>query len=261
MSESRVLYECREGVATVTLNRPRVLNAIDHALIRELADAGERAARDDDAWVVVLRGAGRAFCSGIDRTALAREEIGATFYRDVARATNAFEDMPKLSIAVLHGWSIGGGLQIASACDLRLATGDAILEFGATRHGLVPDATILRVARLIGLGHAKELVLLNDRVSPDMALTWGLLNWVVPADQLDAKLTEIVDKALHASRTATALSKRLLLESFHRDPRTMIDDLVDAEMACHASWELRLANAAWERREEVRFWPRPSAAE
>jgi enoyl-CoA hydratase/carnithine racemase len=218
------------------------------------AEAAERAADDDNVWLVVLRGAGRAFCSGIDRTALAHGEIGAQFYRLVARATNALEDMPKLTIAVLHGWSIGGGLQFASACDLRLATEDAILEFGATRHGLVPDATILRIARLIGMGRAKELVLLNARVSPATALAWGLVNWVVPADQREAKLNDIVADAFHASRTATALSKRLLLESFHRDPRTMIDDLLAAQDACHASWELRLANDAWSRKEDVSFW-------
>ena len=123
----------------------------------------------------MLRGAGRAFCSGIDRTALARDEIGDAFYRAIARASNALEDMPKLSIAVLHGWSIGGGLQIATACDLRLATDDAVLELGATRHGLVPDATILRLARLIGLSRAKYLALLNERVSPREALAWGLV--------------------------------------------------------------------------------------
>src|ERR687885_153852 len=207
MAENSVVYEARDGVGTITLNRERVLNAIDLELVRQLGDAAERAAGDDDVWVVVLRGAGRAFCSGIDRTALARGEIGDEFYRQVARATNCLEDMPKLTIAVLHSWSIGGGLQIASACDLRLASDDAILEFGATRHGLVPDATILRIARLIGLARAKQLVLLNDRVSPGEALQWGLVTWVVPADQVETRLNEIVEKeAFHASRTATALS-------------------------------------------------------
>src|SRR5919205_867593 len=143
MTEPRVLYDVNDGVATLTLNRPQVLNAIDVSMVQELGDAAERAAQDDEVWAVVLRGAGRAFCSGIDRTALARGEIDQRFYRAIARATNWFEDMPKLSVAVLHGWSIGGGLQLASACDLRLAADDAILEFGATRHGLVPDATIL----------------------------------------------------------------------------------------------------------------------
>jgi enoyl-CoA hydratase/carnithine racemase len=256
MTDASVLYEVRDGVGTITLNRERVLNAIDTQLVQQLAEAAERAAKGDDAWVVVLRGAGRAFCSGIDRTALARGDISSDFYRLVARATNALEDMPKLTVAVLHGWSIGGGLQFASACDLRLAADNAILEFGATRHGLVPDAAILRVARLIGMGRAKELVLLNSRISPATALEWGLVNWVVPADRLDAALSEIVDHAFHASRTATALSKRLLLESFHRDPRSMVDELVAAQDACHASWELRLANEAWSRKEDLfpSFW-------
>jgi enoyl-CoA hydratase/carnithine racemase len=253
--EPRVLYEVRDGVATLTLNRPRVLNAIDVPMISALAECAERAANDDQVWAVVLRGAGRAFCSGIDRTALARDEIGAEFFGLIARATNFLEDMPKLSIAVLHSWSIGGGLQIASACDLRLAADDAALEFGATRHGLVPDVTILRIARMIGMSRAKELVLLNGRISPAQAVDWGLINWVVPAAELDAKLGDVLEQAAHASRTALALSKRLLLESFHRDPRTMVDDLVAAEMDCFASWEFAAANDAWSRKQEVRFFP------
>src|SRR5579872_6428172 len=121
MTAQKVTYDVHAGVGTITLNRERVLNAIDLELIQQLGDAAEKAARDDNVWTVVLRGAGRAFCSGIDRTALARGEIDERFYRAIARTTNWFEDMPKLTVAVLHGWSIGGGLQLASACDLRLA--------------------------------------------------------------------------------------------------------------------------------------------
>jgi enoyl-CoA hydratase/carnithine racemase len=257
MPEPKVLYEVRDGIGTITLNRPAVLNAIDFEVIEQLGDAAERASADDGVWVVVLRGAGRAFCSGMDRTALARGGITPDFYRGVARATNALEDMPKLSIAVLHSWSIGGGLQFASACDLRIATDDAVLEFGATRHGLVPDATILRIARLIGLSRAKYLALLNERVSAEDAPAWGLVNWVVPAAELERTVADVVDRAFHASRTAVAESKRLLHESFHRDPREMVDELVQAEARCHASWELEAANAAWrEKRAQVRFYPR-----
>jgi len=260
VSQPSVLYEVRGGVGTLTLNRPRVLNALDTRLVRELADAAERAAADPNVWVAVLRGAGRAFCSGIDRTALAAGEIGNEFYREIARATNALEDMPKLSIAVLHSWSIGGGLQIATACDLRLASTDAILEFGATRHGLMPDATVLRIGRLVGMGRAKELALLNERISVEEALAAGLVNWAAAPDQLETKLAEILDKAFHASRTAVAATKRMLQASFHRDPRTMVDELLAAQGEAHASWELRLANEAWARKEEVRFWPPPKDA-
>jgi enoyl-CoA hydratase/carnithine racemase len=247
----------RDGVGTLTLNRPRVLNALDTDVVRELADLASQAAADEDVWVVVLRGAGRAFCSGIDRMALARGDIGETFYREIARATNALEDMPKLSIAVLHSWSIGGGLQIASACDLRLASEDAVLEFGATRHGLLPDATVLRIARLVGLGRANQLALLNERISVADALACGLVNWSAPPASLEAKLAEVLEAAFHSSRTAVAATKRLLHASFHADARTLLNEVLAAQRECMASWELRLANEAWSRKQDIRFWPRP----
>ncbi len=86
------------------------------------------------------------------------------------RALNCLEDMDKLSVAVLHGYSIGGGLQLAVACDVRLAAADAIIGLGATQHGLIPDGSVLRLARLVGLGRAKELTLLNDQISAEAAL-------------------------------------------------------------------------------------------
>lgn len=258
MAEPSVLYAARDGVATITLNRPRVLNALDRTLSAELADAAEAAARDADVWVVVVRGAGRAFCSGMDRTVLSAGGIDEAFYRNWIRALNRLEDMDKLVVAVLHGYSIGGGLQLAVACDLRLATTDAILGLGATRHGLIPDGSILRLARLVGLGRAKELTLLNDQVSPAAALAMGLVNWVVEPDAVDGILAGVVEKAFHSSRTATGHAKRLLHASFHRDPREMIEDVVAAQSECMASWEMGLANRAWDERREPRFYPPPA---
>jgi len=123
MAEPSVLYQTREGVATITLNRPRVLNALDLTLSAQLADAADAAARDRDVWVVVVRGAGRAFCSGMDRTLLSAGGIDEAFYRNWIRALNRLEDMDPLVVAVLHGYSIGGGLQLALVGGL-----DAALE-------------------------------------------------------------------------------------------------------------------------------------
>ena len=258
MTESRVLYEARDGVATITLNRPGVLNALDHDLAAQLADHAEAAAKDPDVWVVVVRGRGRAFCSGMDRKALSAGRIGEAFYRHWIRGLNCLEDMDKLVVAVLHGYSIGGGLQLAVACDLRLAADDAVLGLGATRHGLIPDGSILRLARIVGLGRAKELTLLNDNVEPAAALAMGLVNWVVPAAQIDAKLGEIVEKAFHASRTATGHAKRLLHASFHADPRGMIEEVVRAQQDCMESWEIEAANQAWDAsKKDARFYPPP----
>lgn len=253
-----MLYAARDGVATITLNRPRVLNALDLTLSAELADAAEAAGRDPAVWVVVVRGAGRAFCSGMDRTVLSAGGINEAFYRNWIRALNCLEDMDKLVVGVLHGYSIGGGLQLAVACDLRMATTDAILGLGATRHGLIPDGSILRLARIIGLGRAKELTLLNDDVTPAAALAIGLVNWVVEPAAVDGALAAVVEKAFHSSRTATGHAKRLLHASFHRDPREMIEEVVRTQNECMASWEMEQANRAWDERREPRFYPPPA---
>jgi len=254
--EPSVLHEVKDGVATITLNRPDVLNALHTDLAAQLADHAEAAAADPDVWVVVVRGRGRAFCSGMDRKALSAGKIGEAFYRHWIRGLNCLEDMDKLVLGVLHGYSIGGGLQLAVACDLRLATDDAVLGLGATRHGLIPDGSIMRLARIIGLGRAKELTLLNDHVTPEVALAMGLVNWVVPAAEVEAKLAEIVEKAFHASRTATGHAKRLLHASFHTDPRDMIEEIMRAQQDCMTSWEIEAANRSWDAaKKDVRFYP------
>jgi enoyl-CoA hydratase/carnithine racemase len=255
MTDSPVAYEVREGVAGITLNRPAVLNALDAELAAMLADHAEAAAADPGVMLVIVRGAGRAFCSGMDRTALAAGSVDEPFYRHWIRGLNCLEDMPKISVAVLHGYSIGGGLQLALACDLRLATSDAVIGLGATRHGLIPDGAVLRLARVVGLGRAKELALLNDHVTAAEAHAIGLVSWVCEPDGVDAALAGLIDKVRGSSPTAAAHTKRLLHESFHRDPRAMIEDVVKAQNACMASWEIAEANRAWTEKREALFYP------
>jgi enoyl-CoA hydratase/carnithine racemase len=248
-----VTYAVVSGVATITLNRPAVLNALDTELSATLAECAERAAVDDRVFLAVVRGNGRAFCSGMDRTAMAGGTIGEPFYRHWIRALNTLEDMPKVSAAVLHGYSIGGGLQLALACDLRIATDDAVLGLGATRHGIIPDGAVLRLARLVGLGRAKELALLNDDVSPQDARAMGLINWVCAPGEVDAAIQRLAAKVRTAAPTANAHTKRLLHESFHRDPRAMIEEIVRTQNACMASPETTEANRAWREKREADY--------
>jgi len=259
MTAAPVAYTAADGVAWITLDRPAVLNALDLPLTAALADAAERAAADPDVTLVIVRGAGRAFCSGMDRTALAAGSIGEAFHRAWVRALNRLEDMPKVSLCVLHGYSIGGGLQIGLACDLRLATDDAVLGLGASRHGIIPDGAVLRLARVVGLGRAKELALLNEDVTPAAALAMGLVSWVCPAAGVDAALASIIERVRQQAPTANAHIKRLLHESFHRDPRAAVEDVMAAELECLASWETDEANRAWreQRTEPTTFFPRP----
>jgi enoyl-CoA hydratase/carnithine racemase len=259
MTSAPVTYGVADGVAWITLNRPAVLNALDMPLTAALADAAEAAAADPDVTLVIVRGAGRAFCSGMDRTALAAGSIGEAFHRAWVRALNRLEDMPKVSLCVLHGYSIGGGLQIGLACDLRLATDDAVLGLGASSHGIIPDGAVLRLARLIGLARAKELALLNEHVTPPAALAMGLINWVCPAAGAEATLASIIGRVREQAPTANAHIKRLLHESVHRDPRAAVEDVMAAELECLASWEAQHANRDWQekRTEPTTFYPRP----
>lgn len=259
MTDAPVTYDAKDGVGWITLNRPTVLNALSTELAAALADHAETAAQDARVTQVVVRGAGRAFCSGMDRTALAAGSIGEAFYRHWNRALDRLEDMPKITIAVLHGHSIGGGLQLALACDLRLAADDAILGLGATRHGLVPDGAVLRLARVVGVGRAKELALLNDHVSPAEARAIGLVNWVCPPGELDQALARVIEKGRGASPTATAHTKRFLHESFHRDPRALTEEVLRAQAECMTSWEMDEANRAWREKREARFHGGPGS--
>ncbi|MGH7412637.1 MAG: enoyl-CoA hydratase/isomerase family protein, partial [Candidatus Rokuibacteriota bacterium] len=122
-----------------------------------------------------------------------------------------------------------------------------------------PDGSVLRLARLVGLGRAKELTLLNDTVTPEAALAMGLVNWVVKPAEVDGAMAAVVEKAFHSSRTATGHAKRLLHASFHRDPRELIEDVVRAQNECMASWEMDEANRAWGERRDARFYPPPPA--
>ena len=258
MPDAPVSYATRDGIASITLDRPSVLNALNTELVATLAEHVERAAVDPAITLVIVRGAGRAFCSGMDRTALAAGDVGEAFYRHWIRALNGLEDMPKITLGVLHGHSIGGGLQLAVACDLRLATSDAVIGLGATRHGIIPDGSVLRLARIVGLGRAKELTLLNDHITAEAAQAMGLVNWVCPPTGVDAALQEIIGKVREAAPTASAHAKRLLHASFHADPRTMIEELVRAQNDCMASWEASEANRAWQEKREAVFHPPPT---
>ena len=258
MTESPVTYAVEDGVAWVTLNRPHVLNALDTALAEALADHADHAARDRDAVAVVVRGAGRAMCSGIDRTAMAAGALGPAFHRHWIRALNSFEDMPKVSIAVLHGYSLGGGLQLGLACDLRLATATAIIGLGASEHGIIADSAVLRIARTIGLGRAKELALLNEHVSARDAQAMGLVNWVCSDGEVDTRLARVLQRVKEMGPTATAHTKRWLHESFHRDPRASVEGLMASQEACWESGEADEANRAWEEGRPARFYPPPA---
>lgn len=216
---TKVLYEVDGAVALVTINRPDVLNAIDQDVFFGLRDAAERAEADPNVRAVILAGAGRAFSSGLD-TSLFASGIGAgsPLTLDIAALQNCFtvyETISKPTIAAVGGLALGGGIQLATACDLRIAGGDAELAVYEIRWGIIPDlGGTQRLPRLVGLGRAKELVMTGRKVGADEALSWGLVNRVVPRERLLDEAMGWARELAGGPPLAVAAAKRLATGAF-----------------------------------------------
>jgi enoyl-CoA hydratase/carnithine racemase len=203
-----------DGVATLTLNRPHVLNCANEQWARDLNTLVDDLRSMDHVRVVIVRGAGRAFCTGIDLTALSQGETGMTFFRNWEGALRKLETLDAVVIAAIHSHCIGGGLQIALACDLRIARDDAKFGITAVKEGIIPGIGMWRVARHAGLGRAKRLALAADIVDAATAKEWGLVDWVVDSDAFEPKVAELTDRIRSMASTSTRLTKKLTNMAF-----------------------------------------------
>jgi enoyl-CoA hydratase/carnithine racemase len=216
----------RDGaVLTVTLDRPEQLNAQTPATWAALAEVGR--SLDDDVRVVVVRGAGRAFSAGLDRSLFSADPDTQGGFGDLARmpADLAQERIRSyqegfrwlrspgvVSIAAVHGHAIGAGAQLALACDLRVFTDDAQLRLPEATLGLVPDLTgTSNLVELVGYSRALEICLTGRRVGAEEALRLGLATVVVPRTELAAATEDLVAAVLAAPRNAAVETKALLL--------------------------------------------------
>jgi len=198
-----------DRVATLMLNRPEVLNCANEQWARDLNTLVDDLAQRDGLRVVVIRGAGRAFCSGIDLTALSKGETRLTFFKNWEQALRKLEALDPIVVAAVHSHCIGGGLQIALACDLRVARDDARFGITAVKEGIIPGIGMWRAARYAGLGRAKRLALAADVVDAATALQWGLVEWVVDAGSFETTIAQLTDRILSMAWTSTRLTKKL----------------------------------------------------
>ena len=204
MTYENILYEVDDHVATITLNRPEVMNAISYKARDELHDACGRVSADPDVWVCIITGAGeRAFSTGLDLKERAREVDDSTYFekrrvrnRPSMQGQNLLvAAMEKPTIAAIRGYAVGGGLELAMACDIRVAAEDAKLGMFEVRRGrLGGGGGTQRLPRLVGMAKALELSLTGEAVDAHEAFRIGLVNKVAPVDKYMDVAREIAGK-------------------------------------------------------------------
>lgn len=223
MTADRTLrVEVADGVGLVTVDRPAVRNALSDRVVAEL-DAALTVLRDDDAVrVVVFTGAGeRAFVAGADIGELKGYTPRTALESDLQRLFDRIEDFPKPTIAAVNGVAVGGGCELAMACDIRVAAATARFGLPETTLGVLPGAGgTQRLARLVGTGRAVELILTGRLVDAAEALGIGLVTSVVPADQLMTEAHRLVDQILAKGPLAVRLAKLVIRAGMDADQRT-----------------------------------------
>jgi enoyl-CoA hydratase len=213
MTGTAVLLRRHGEIGEIVLNRPERLNAMDLAWVTDLAAAVDVLAADPPE-IVVVRGAGRAFCSGMDLDMLAREGMPKDFYPLQEQAFTGLEQLDRLVIAQIHGYCLGGGLQLALACDLRILSADAVLGLPAAREGLPPGMAPWRLPRFVGLGRAMRLAVSGEPVDATEAVTIGLADHLVPTDGFDEHAAALVARYLAVPRAAARATKELTRGAF-----------------------------------------------
>ena len=217
----RIVYDKTPPRATITLNRPDVLNAFDFLMLRELGRAFEDASWDDDIRVVVVTGAGRAFCVGADLKTWGADLLGKPteywkWFGAFKEMHDRLREIGKPTLARINGIAVGGGNELQMACDLAVMVDDAFIRHVGLEHGSVPAGGATQwLPILVGERRAREIILLCDEIPAVQAEGWGLVNWAVPAGELDAKVDEVVDKLARKLPQATRYAKQQL--NFWRD--------------------------------------------
>lgn len=227
-----ITYEVAGGVATITLNRPEVYNALNDGITYELQDAWKAVAKDDQVRVVVLTGSGKAFCSGQDLKAASGQEK-RSFMDSLQKRYNpiirAMRSLPKPILCRLNGVAAGAGCSLALACDMIIASEEATLIEVFINIGLVPDSgSAYFLPRLVGMAKAFELCSMGSRVKATEALQLGLVNKVVTADQLDASVKEYTDYFAQAPTKSIGLIKKMLAKS----TTSNLDEILEYEAYC-----------------------------
>lgn len=248
-------------VRHIVLNRPDKRNAFNGALIAALGEAVRATAAAPDVHVVVLRGEGKMFSSGVDLQELAGQVAGnagpeqlrafRTLWLDVA---NALEELPRPVVCQIQGGCIGGALETALGCDLRVMAEDAVIGLPETRIGLIPDVGgSSRLPQVVGLGRAKELIMTGALIGAERAERIGLVNRIAPAAELEAATHQLVEELLVCAPVAVGLSKRVIDASARPALSTTLELEIALQTVCAATEDFAEGAQAFAAKRQPRF--------
>ncbi len=214
MQLETVIYDKKENIVTISFNRPEVLNAQNRQLVEDFLAALKAAEADSEVKVVIVKGEGRAFCSGDDlaedHTILSMED-GFRIIKTLQDTTRAIMGIPKPVIASIHGYALGAGCEWALNCDIRIAAEGTKFGFPEARVGAtVTNAGTKLLPLSVGLARAKEMVFTTEFIDATQAEQWGLINRVVPLENLEKTVIEMAEKIAQNSTFSIALSKKAL---------------------------------------------------
>jgi enoyl-CoA hydratase/carnithine racemase len=256
-----LIYEEEEGIATLTMNRPERLNALGDTLRDDLHHAIVHASDDPAVRVIILTGAGRGFCSGGDVKAMhdAKErDQGRPLFEKVAPGRDktilAMRDAPKPLIAAVNGPAAGAGMNLALACDMRIAATTA--KFGETfvKRGLHVDwGGTYFLPRLVGMAKACELIFTGDLIDAEEALAMGLVSNVVPPEELMPTVRQLARKIALGPPLAIRLAKRALYRSQDSDLRSALEFETYAQNICSETEDAREGIRAFVEKRSPRF--------
>jgi len=230
-----LLYEKKDGVAVITLNRPAVLNALNRQMNIDLKKAFKTAKEDGEVRAIILTGSGRGFCSGADIKDFAAGETYEDFKRMIERGEEVKElispydliDIEKPIIAAVNGVAVGFGMNVCLNCDIIIASEKASFGEFFVRMALIPDMNgSLLLPMLVGLNKAKELIFTGERIDAKEAERIGLVNKVVPADELMPTVMGLAKKLAEGPSLAIGMAKRLIYEGF----RELFDEMLRKEV-------------------------------
>jgi enoyl-CoA hydratase/carnithine racemase len=238
MDDMKLLVTRADGVATLSLNRPERHNAVDDDLQEELERAWHDVVIDPTVRVVVLRGEGRSFCSGRDTSLLGERVAGESDLSFVGRhqlARLVQLTCPKPVIAAVQGAALGGGLEMALACDIRIAASDVQMAFPEIRYGLMTDTGGSPLATMLaGPSRAKLMLMTGRPIDAERALAWGLVDEVVALDELDARVSELAAELASMPVAALALIKQTVDDIGGGPLRTALHGELLAQVALFA---------------------------